>query len=52
MEAVAGITVGCLMDDLAVQQVIASAGAATPAVPVYRAIAQRRRFKLKFEQIA
>jgi hypothetical protein len=50
--AVAGVTVGCLMDRADQKQVIHDAGAATPAIPVYRAISQRRRFELSFEQIA
>lgn len=51
-DAIAGVTVGSLMEDPAVQQVIASARAATPALPVYRATAQRKRFKLDFARIA
>lgn len=50
--AVAGITVGCLMDPADQKQVAADAKAATPPVPVYRAVAERRRFALTFEQIA
>lgn len=50
--AVAGITVGCLMDPADQKRVVADAKGATPAVPVYRAVGQRRRFELMFEQIA
>ena len=50
--AVTGVTVGSLMDDAAVQQVVASARAATPAVPVFQAKAQRKRFMLDFDRIA
>jgi hypothetical protein len=50
--SVTGVTVGSLMEDPAVQQVIALAQAATPPVPVYRAITQRKRFQLRIERIA
>lgn len=50
--AVAGITVGCLMGHTDQKRVTADAKAATPPLPVYRAVAQRRRFELRFEQIA
>jgi hypothetical protein len=50
--SVTGVTVGSLMDDPAVQQVIASAHAATPPVPVYRAITHRKRFQLGIKRIA
>lgn len=51
-DAIAGVTVGSLMEDPSVQQVIASARAAAPTIPVYLAKAQRKRFKLDFERIA
>ena len=48
---VVGITVGCLMDEAEVQLVKSYAAAATPDLPVYRAVARRNRFKLGFERI-
>jgi hypothetical protein len=50
--AVGGVTVGCLMYPADEQQIIVDAQSASPALPVYRAVAQRRRFELKFERIA
>jgi hypothetical protein len=50
--AVTGITVGCLMDSADQHRITADAKAATPPLPVYRAVAERRRFELTFEQIA
>jgi hypothetical protein len=50
--AIAGVTVGCLMDPADQHRVTADAKAATPPLPVYRAVSERRRFKLTFEQIA
>ena len=46
------VTVGSLMDDPAEQQVVASAQAAEPPVPVYRAITQRKRFHVGVKRIA
>jgi hypothetical protein len=34
------------------RQIITEAQEACPALPVFRAVAQRRRFELKFTQIA
>lgn len=48
---VAGITVGYLMDEAEVRVVKSYAAAATPDLPVYRAIARPNRFKLNFERI-
>jgi hypothetical protein len=50
--SVTGVTVGSLMDDAAVKQLVASAQAATPPLAVYRAITQRKRFKLEIKRIA
>jgi hypothetical protein len=50
--AIAGVTVGSLMEEANVQLVIASASSATLAIPVYRAVPQRKKFKLDFVQIA
>jgi hypothetical protein len=49
--AITGITVGCRMSDAAIQQVIAAARAARPPVPTFRAVADRKRFKLTFKAI-
>jgi hypothetical protein len=49
--SVTGVTVGSLMDDPTVQKVIASAHAATPPVPVYLAITERKRFNLCITRI-
>ena len=50
--SVVGVTVGCLMDDTDLQVIKNYAATAGPALPVYRAVARRNRFKIGFEQIA
>lgn len=50
--SVIGITVGALIHDTGLQEIVGYAALANPAMPVYRAVAQRGQFKLAFEQIA
>lgn len=51
-DAIAGVTVGSQMEQSAVRRIIAYATGTSPAIPVYSAQAQRKRFKLDFERIA
>jgi hypothetical protein len=49
---VIGVTVGCFTPSPDVQLIVSHAQAVQPSLPVYRALARRKRFELTFEQIA